>query len=142
MREAQGFLLVFSLTSSSSLDELHELREQIQQIKNDTDVPIVLVGNKSDLEDNRRVSCSTGIRISKSWRTPKSNPYWETSPRKDAVPYYETSARQGQHTSEVFVDICRQIIKHDIARAATRQEERTATKGKGHDRPRRRCTIL
>ncbi|KAI7536980.1 hypothetical protein KC331_g4495, partial [Hortaea werneckii] len=33
MRDAHGFLLVFSITSMSSLEELRELREQIVQIK-------------------------------------------------------------------------------------------------------------
>ncbi|KAF4637020.1 hypothetical protein G7Y89_g1062 [Cudoniella acicularis] len=53
MKTGQGFLLVFSITSQSSLYELAELREQIIRIKDDPNVPIVIVGNKSDLEDDR-----------------------------------------------------------------------------------------
>ncbi|KAK4984961.1 Ras- protein Rap-1b, partial [Elasticomyces elasticus] len=53
MKSGQGFLLVFSITSLSSLHELSELREQIVHLKDDAGVPIVLVGNKSDLDDDR-----------------------------------------------------------------------------------------
>ncbi|KAI4170551.1 MAG: hypothetical protein LQ343_004928 [Gyalolechia ehrenbergii] len=56
MKSGQGFLLVFSITSLSSLTELHELRDQIVRIKDDAQVPLVIVGNKSDLEDERVVS--------------------------------------------------------------------------------------
>lgn len=103
MRDAHGFLLVFSITSMSSLHELAELREQIVQIKGgDPNVPIVLVGNKSDLEEDRVVSRSKAFQVSQAWGN---------------VPYYETSARRRQNVSEVFVDVCRQIIRKDLSRA-------------------------
>lgn len=111
MREAQGFLLVFSITSLSSLQELSELREQIVHVKNDPAVPIVLVGNKSDLEDDRRVSRTRAFAVSQAWGN---------------VPYYETSARRKLNVTEVFVDVCRQIIRRDIARASVQSSARPA----------------
>lgn len=147
MREAQGFLLVFSITSLSSLQELSELREQIVHVKNDPAVPIVLVGNKSDLEDDRRVSRSRAFAVSQAWGN---------------VPYYETSARRRLNVTEVFVDVCRQIIRRDIARASVTPSGRQTTEqglrrhrrrrerhqgedddyDRGHRRERRRCVIL
>lgn len=83
MKTGQGFLLVFSITSLSSLSELAELREQIIRIKDDENVPIVIVGNKSDLEDERKVSRARAFGVSQSWGN---------------APYYETSARRrGQY---------------------------------------------
>jgi Ras-related protein Rap-1B len=79
MKSGQGFLLVFSITSQSSLLELAELREQIIRIKDDENVPIVIVGNKSDLEDDRVVSRQKAFAVSQSWGN---------------APYYETSARR------------------------------------------------
>lgn len=102
MRDAQGFLLVFSITSLSSLQELAELRSQIINVKNDPYVPIVLVGNKSDLEEDRMVSRSRAFALSQEW---------------GSVPYYETSARRRQNVTEVFVDVCRQIIRKDLEKA-------------------------
>jgi Ras-related protein Rap-1B len=56
-------LLVFSITSLSSLNELTELRNQIIGIKDDENVPLVIVGNKSDLEDNRAVSRARAFQV-------------------------------------------------------------------------------
>jgi Ras-related protein Rap-1B len=75
IQTGQGFLLVFSITSQSSLTELYELREQIIRIKKDESVPIVIVGNNSDLEDQRMVSRTKAISVSNSW----DSPYYETS---------------------------------------------------------------
>lgn len=101
MRYAQGFLLVFSITSSTSLAELADLREQIAHMKNnDPSIPIVLVGNKADLEDDRRVSRAKAFQVSQMWGN---------------IPYYETSARRRLNVNEVFVDVCRQIIRKDLS---------------------------
>ncbi|EAA60727.1 hypothetical protein AN4685.2 [Aspergillus nidulans FGSC A4] len=95
---SQGFLLVFSITSMSSLNELAELREQIVRIKDDENVPIVIVGNKSDLEEDRAVPRARAFSLSQSW---------------GSAPYYETSARRRANVNEVFIDLCRQIIRKD-----------------------------
>ncbi|KAI5464224.1 ras family-domain-containing protein [Mariannaea sp. PMI_226] len=97
MKTGQGFLLVFSITSSSSLSELAGLREEIIRIKDDENVPIVIVGNKCDLEENRAVPRAKGFSISQRW----------------GAPYYEASARTRTNVDEVFVDLCRQMLRRD-----------------------------
>ncbi len=99
IKTGQGFLLVFSITSMSSLTELHELRDQILRVKETDSVPLVLVGNKSDLEEDRAVSRARAFQVSQSW---------------GRVPYYETSARRRANVDEVFKDLCRQIIRRDM----------------------------
>lgn len=127
MRIGQGFLLVFSITSLSSLHELIELREQIVRTKNDTAFPMVLVGNKSDLEEDRKVSRAKAFQLSQSWGN---------------IPYYETSARRDANVTEVFVDVCRQIIRRDMSRVQMRELERggrmTGASGGTSSRRRRR----
>lgn len=144
MRSGQGFLLVFSITSLSSLSELHELRDQIVRIKDDPSVPLVIVGNKSDLEEDRAVSRARAFSISQNWGN---------------APYYETSARRRANVDEAFVDLCRQIIRKDVTTAQVRDMEsgthrRKRTRGEpqrrhGHGHGRRRpnkqgpsCNIL
>merc|ERR1712137_911170 len=56
MRTGEGFLLVFALNSSASFQEIQPLYEQILRVKDSDSVPVVLVGNKSDLCDERQVS--------------------------------------------------------------------------------------
>lgn len=77
MKNGQGFLLVFSITSPSSLNELYGLREEILRIKDRDHVPIVIIGNKADLEDQRNVPRTKAFAISQQW----------------GAPYYEASAR-------------------------------------------------
>lgn len=144
MRLGQGFLLVFSITSASSLRELIDLREQIVRTKNDPTFPMVLVGNKSDLEEERAVSRAKAFQLSQSWGN---------------IPYYETSARRATNINEVFVDVCRQIIRKDLARGRgvgdsggaggeerRRRKKRRREGGGGHGRGREdaggRCVIL
>jgi small GTP-binding protein len=49
MKNGQGFILVYSITSQATFNDLLELREQILRVKDTANVPMVLVGNKSDL---------------------------------------------------------------------------------------------
>jgi len=77
MKTGQGFLLVFSITSRASLQELATLREEIIRIKDDENIPIVIVGNKADLVDQRAVDRAKAFAISQRWQ----------------APYYEASAR-------------------------------------------------
>ena len=133
MKTGQGFLLVFSITSMSSIYELQELREQIRRIKEDDNIPMVLVGNKSDLEDDRAVSRARAFKLSQEW---------------GGVPYYEASARRRANVDEVFVDLCRQIIHKDRDRRegpprGRDQGPRDGGRRRNNRRNHRpRCTIL
>lgn len=83
MRNGQGFLLVFSITTASSLVELEGLREEIIRIKGTENIPIVIVGNKADLEDSRAVARTRAFAISQQWGAP----YYESSARTRSKPH-------------------------------------------------------
>jgi len=136
MKQGQGFLLVFSICNANSFYELAELREQIIRIKDDEDVPLVVVGNKSDMEDERTVSRARAFQLAQQWG-PK--------------PYYETSARKRTNVDEVFINLCRQIMQKDAARNQVYEEQLAARRRERpnrHDRRgrrtrnRERCVIL
>lgn len=139
MKTGQGFLLVFSITSPSSLNELAGLREEIIRIKDDENVPMVIVGNKADLEESRVVQRAKGFSISQRW----------------GAPYYESSARTRTNVDEVFVDLCRQMLRKDDDYLASIETDDSGFKfdafRSGHKRKRRmrlgekdhpRCVIL
>jgi len=107
MKAGQGFLLVFSITSQSSLYELASLRQEIIRMKDDEDIPMVIVGNKSDLEDQRAVARTKVFSISQQW----------------GAPYYEASARTRTNVDEAFVDLCRQMLRRDDSQDPTAEEE-------------------
>ncbi|CDU26138.1 probable RSR1-GTP-binding protein [Sporisorium scitamineum] len=98
IKSGQGFILAFSLASLASVNELGPLREAIVRIKDTTGIPLVLVGNKSDLRADRQVPREVGTSLSKAWGN---------------VPYYEASARKRINVDEIFVDVVRQIRAFD-----------------------------
>ncbi|XP_046342039.1 ras-related protein Rap1-like [Haliotis rufescens] len=56
MSTAHGFILVYSITSQASFDELKKLWEQIKEERtNFQDIPIAIVGNKVDMENDRQI---------------------------------------------------------------------------------------
>ena len=67
MRTGQGFILTFSITSRQSFNEANVFREQIHRVKDADHVPIVLTGNKCDLEDERQVTTQESSALAKSW---------------------------------------------------------------------------
>lgn len=50
MRTGEGFLLVFAVNSAKSFEDIGTYREQIKRVKDAEEVPMVLVGNKCDLQ--------------------------------------------------------------------------------------------
>lgn len=52
----QGFVLVYSITDDSTFEDLVKIREQILGVHPDKYVPMMLLGNKSDLESERAVT--------------------------------------------------------------------------------------
>ncbi|EJS43538.1 rsr1p [Saccharomyces arboricola H-6] len=103
IKSGMGFLLVYSVTDRQSLEELMELREQVLRIKDSDRVPMVLIGNKADLTNERVISVEEGIEVSSKW---------------GRVPFYETSALLRSNVDEVFVDLVRQIIRNEMESVA------------------------
>jgi len=93
MKNGQGFVLVYSITSQSSFDDLAELREQILRVKDTDDVPMILVGNKCDLEDDRTVATNTAVDLARSW----------------GCKMMETSAKQKINVEQMFFDLVKLI---------------------------------
>lgn len=78
------------------MNELTAIRDAILRIKEMDDVPLVIVGNKSDLENDRQVSRGRANHLSKRWGN---------------VPLYEASARRRQNVDEAFLNLTRQMVK-------------------------------
>lgn len=93
MRNGEGFLLVYSITSKSSLDELMTYYQQILRVKDTDYVPIVVVGNKSDLENEKQVSYQDGLNMAKQMN----------------APFLETSAKQAINVEEAFYTLARLV---------------------------------
>ncbi|KAL6068815.1 DNA-binding transcription factor rap1 [Balamuthia mandrillaris] len=96
MKTGQGFILVYSITSPTSFEAATKLRTQILRIKEDhQDIPIVLVANKVDLEEERAVSAEEGKSLAQKFNTG----------------FIEASAKSNHNVNEVFYELVRMINK-------------------------------
>lgn len=55
MRTGEGFLLVYSINSRQSFEEILTFQQQILRVKDKDYFPIIIVGNKCDLDGERVV---------------------------------------------------------------------------------------
>ena len=93
MRTGQGFLLVFSLTTRASFDEVASLRDHILEVKDLDKVPLVLVGNKSDLVNLIQVPPQEASMLATSF----------------GVPFLATSAKDRVNVDECFFELVREM---------------------------------
>ncbi|RWS02873.1 hypothetical protein B4U79_02000 [Dinothrombium tinctorium] len=93
IRNGRGFVIVFSVDNLQSFNEAISLWELITRIRG-KQVPIVLVGNKSDLTETRTV---TEELVSKSRAELMNN-----------CPYIETSAKYNLNVANLFYELLQQ----------------------------------
>lgn len=58
MKYGEGFLLVYSIESRQSFNELEIFYQQILRMKDSVSFPMIIVGTKCDLEFQRQVPSS------------------------------------------------------------------------------------
>ena len=64
MRTGEGFLLVYSITSRNSFEEISTFHQQILRVKDQDTFPVIVVANKCDLEYERQVGMNGTFRLS------------------------------------------------------------------------------
>jgi len=128
-RSGEGFLCVFSITEPESFQATSEFREQILRVKNDENIPFLLVGNKMDLEDKRQVTVEEASSKAQQWN----------------VSYVETSAKTRANVDKVFFDLMRLIRtkKQSSPPNAGNKGGKTANSAGGKEKKKKKkCTIL
>ena len=82
----EGFLLVFAINDKTSFELIPPKRERIIKGKHGEKCPMILVGNKQDLADNREIPYDDAKQLADSW----------------GIDYIETSAKTDFNCKEVF----------------------------------------
>lgn len=120
-RSGEGFLCVFSITEQESFQATAEFREQILRVKNDDNIPFLLVGNKKDLDSRRQVPLEEANQRAHSW----------------SVPYVETSAKTRENVDKVFYDLMREIRSRKMKASQQNNGQKKRKKDS-----KRKCIIL
>lgn len=97
MRNGEGFLLVYSITSQSSFEEIEQFHQQICRVKDKDYFPMVLVANKCDLESERQVPSEEGRELASRY----------------GCQFIETSAKEYILVDEVFHETVRDIRRYN-----------------------------
>lgn len=97
MRTGEGFLLVYSIDSRQSFEEIRVFQQQILRVKDKDFFPIIVVGNKCDLEHERVVSREEGMHLA----------------RQFGCRFMETSAKQRINVEESFYELVREIRRYN-----------------------------
>jgi len=93
MKNGQGFVLVYSIIAQSTFNDLTDMREQILRVKDTDKVPLILVGNKCDLTDQRIISTEQGKELAARWN----------------CEFIEASAKAKTNVDQIFQTLIRRI---------------------------------
>ena len=91
----EGFVLVYSIDQKESFDVLKDRYERIKRNKEQERVPVIIVGNKCDLEDRRKVSKEVAQDYAKN----------------EKIQWMEASALKNINVKEAFTAVASEIVK-------------------------------
>jgi len=120
MRIGEGFICVYSITHKPSFSEVTHLHNKLQSFSDN--LPVVLVGNKVDMEEDRTISTSEGQDLSNQFG-------WK---------FLEASAKIKLNVVEAFEEIVRSVKFHRNDHTTKEVDTVPPVKKKGG----RRCTVL
>ena len=102
---AQAAFIVFDLTNKDTFENIETWFKELDQFIENQDLPVVIVGNKKDLEDERTVSYQEGVEYVNelSQKDPNSK-----------ISYIETSALTGENVEDAFSLIAYHFIMKSL----------------------------
>ncbi|KAF7390977.1 hypothetical protein HZH68_010470 [Vespula germanica] len=98
--DIHGYVLVYSITSAKSFEVVKIIYEKLLDITGKVHVPIVLVGNKTDLYVDRMITTAQGKQLADAWH----------------AAFLETSAKQNEvfnSVADIFHTLLIEIEKAD-----------------------------
>eukprot|EP00638_Chattonella_subsalsa_P005621 CAMPEP_0117758666 /NCGR_PEP_ID=MMETSP0947-20121206/15534_1 /TAXON_ID=44440 /ORGANISM="Chattonella subsalsa, Strain CCMP2191" /LENGTH=212 /DNA_ID=CAMNT_0005578937 /DNA_START=76 /DNA_END=714 /DNA_ORIENTATION=+ len=104
-RGADACILVYDITNPKSFDNLDTWREEflVQAAPKDPDnFPFIVVGNKCDKQAERKVAVNRATN-------------WCKSKGANALPFFETSAKEGSKVEVTFTEAARLALEQDTS---------------------------
>jgi small GTP-binding protein len=94
---ANGFLLVYSIDDNDTFEVLKDKYNRIKKSDSDNTCPIIIVGNKADLEHKRQVNKEDAMK----WANEHHSKYFETSATTGPI----------EQVKLVFLECAREILR-------------------------------
>ena len=91
----EGFLLVFAINERESFELIKGKHDRVIKGKHGVKCPILLVGNKHDLAEERQVTQEEANQLAQSW----------------GIEYIETSAKTNFNCKEAFERLAQKIVQ-------------------------------
>jgi small GTP-binding protein len=130
MRTGQAFILVYSITDPSSFQDCQQIHEQLLRSVDSDEVPLVLVGNKCDLEEERGVSTQEGKQMAEKFGNCK---------------FFEASAKDRLNVEECFHALVKLLMNEggeEDGEGENAGPTKETKKGDSGDKPKKKCLIL
>ena len=122
IRKANGILLIYDISDKSTFLSIEKWMENIQD-EIDDKMPIILVGNKSDLKDKRQVSTEEGKKKAKEY----------------GFPFYETSCKTGVNVNKCFIELAGLVHEKIGERPLKKNFNKKIKKGSSKDKEKGCC---
>lgn len=119
MRSGEGFLLVYSVADRASFEEIYKFHRQILRVKDRDEFPMLMVGNKVDLEHQRVVLQEEAHDLAGQLK----------------IPYIECSAKLRMNVDQAFHELVRVVRKFQLS-------ERPPLKANYKNKKGRKCCVL
>ena len=92
IKSADGILLMYDVTNQDSFNSIKGWMDNIREIKGNN-FPVILVGNKIDLKEERKISQLNGQNLADSY----------------GISFYEISNKTGENVEEATLDLINKI---------------------------------
>jgi small GTP-binding protein len=120
IRKANGILLVYDISEKQSFQNIENWMDSIKE--NSNELPIILIGNKSDLNDERQVSIEEGQQ--------KADEF--------GCPFYEISCKTGDNVNKCFIELS-ELIYEKIGKKPTQKCGQELKKTNSKSKKKRCC---
>ena len=105
------FVLVYAINDRASFEELIPLRQHLGKVRVPDHPLLVLIGNKTDTENDREVSKQEGFQLSKDWN----------------CSFHEVSTKASYEDVEsMFLEAIRDTVRRKVTQQALNGAKRTS----------------
>ncbi|XP_043232450.1 GTP-binding protein Rheb homolog isoform X1 [Amphibalanus amphitrite] len=95
--DVHGYVLVYSINSQKSFEVVRSIHDRLLDLTGEVNLPMVVVGNKTDLHREREITYEEGKRLADQW----------------GALFLETSAKRNESVADVFSQLVVEMERAD-----------------------------